>query len=299
MEPMGGRSFAVTAGVTHALRQAAPAKINLYLHVLGRRDDGMHLLDSLVKFTSFGDEISVMPAGALTIEIDGPFADGLNPDDKNNLVRQAAENLAAATGRPAHAAIRLTKNIPIAAGLGGGSANAAATLRALMALWQIPPNSVDLPALALRLGADVPMCLHSRPAFVGGIGEHLTPAPPLPKFGLLLVNPGIPLPTPQVFQARSGSFSSSARFENGPRDAAELFALLADRYNDLTAPAAHCCAAVSQVLAALDASPGCRLARLCGSGATCFGLFDDRQTAAAAAQALQPSPWWVMATESN
>ena len=296
MGPMGGRSFAVTANAVSALTIAAPAKINLYLHVLGRRDDGMHLLDSLVMFTALGDEITVRPAHALILEIDGPFAGDLNPDAEGNLVRRAAEQLAQATGRRSRAAIRLTKNLPVAAGLGGGSADAAATLRALMTLWRIPPDAVDLAALALRLGADVPMCLHRQPTFVGGIGERLTPAPALPKFGLLLVNPGVALSTPQVFRARSGPFSKAARFEHQPRDTAELVALLAHRSNDLTAPATQCCAAVAHVLAALEASPGCRLARLCGSGATCFGIFDDQPSAAIAAQLLRPSPWWVKPT---
>ncbi len=285
-------------GTAHPLTIAAPAKINLYLHVVGRREDGMHLLDSLVTFAALEDQISVRPADALTLEIAGPFAGALDPHAKDNLIRRAAEDLASATGRPPHAAIRLTKNLPVAAGLGGGSADAAATLRALIALWQIPPECFDLPGLALSLGADVPICLNNQPAFVGGIGERLTPAPNLPKFGLLLVNPGLPLATPQVFKTRTGPFSAAARFEEKPQDMAGLVDLLAERRNDLTTPAAQICPAISQVLAALEAIPGCRLARLCGSGATCFGLFDDQRAAAAAAKSLQPTRWWLMATES-
>ncbi len=289
MGSMGRRPVAVITAL-------APAKINLYLHIVGRRQDGMHLLDSLVTFAALADTVTVQTADGLTLQIDGPFAGDL--DAKHNLVLQAARALAQASGRPLRAAIRLTKNIPVAAGLGGGSADAAATLRALMALWQLPGTAVDLPALALGLGADVPACLASQPAFVGGIGEQLARAPVLPQVDLLLVNPRRPLATPDVFRARSGAFSRSARFEAPPRDGAALARLLATRANDLTAPANRCCPEISAVLTALEALPGCRLARMCGSGATCFGLFDHAQAAAAAA-ALAHTPWWVRASETT
>lgn len=277
---------------------AAPAKVNLYLHIVGRRADGMHLLDSLVNFTTLADRVTVAPADHLSLEIDGPFAVHLDARGEDGLVVRAARALAKASGHPPRAAIRLTKNLPVAAGLGGGSADAAATLRALMVLWAIPPAAVDLPALALGLGADVPMCLDSQPAFVGGIGERLLPAPALPQIGLLLVNPNIPLATPDVFRARSGAFSQPARFAAPPGDPGALARLLATRANDLTVPAVRCCAEVSTVLTALEALPGCRLARMCGSGATCFGLFDHEGEASAAAAALAHTSWWVRATET-
>ncbi len=286
----GGRERAITL--------AAPAKINLYLHVVGRREDGMHLLDGLVVFTALGDAVTVRPGDELTLRIDGPFARDLDPDSGDNLVLRAASVLAEASGRPARAAIHLTKNLPVAAGLAGGSADAAATLRALSALWGIPPGSVDLPDLALRLGADVPMCLAGRPAFVGGIGEQLAPAPPLPDLGLLLVNPGVPLSTPAVFRARSEAFSAPARFDESPADVPALVNLLSVRANDLTPAASRCCPEILEVLSALKSLPGCRLARLCGSGATCFGLFDHRQAAMVAARALGGSPWWRGVTET-
>jgi 4-diphosphocytidyl-2-C-methyl-D-erythritol kinase len=164
---------------------------------------------------------------------------------------------------------------------------------ALGRLWRLDLAPAALAALALRLGADVPACLASRSAFLGGIGETLAPAPPLPPLGILLVNPGTALPTPAVFRAREGAFSRPARFAEAPRDAAGLAALLAARRNDLDAPALRLCPAIGAALAALAALPGCRLARMSGSGATCFGLFDDEAAAARAAPSVRHPGWWV------
>ncbi len=277
--------------------ERAPAKVNLYLHVVGRRADGYHLLDSLVAFTALGDAVAVAPSDALRLTVDGPFAAALK-DEADNLVLRAARRLAASTGIARGAAITLTKNLPVASGIGGGSADAAATLRALCRLWTVAPDGVPLDAIALELGADVPVCLDAKASFIGGIGEQREAAPPLPEAGLVLVNPRIPLATPQVFARREGRFSSAARFAAAPRDAAGLAALLRARTNDLTAAACAIVPAVRDVLDAVSASRGCLLARMSGSGATCFGLYADASAANAAAASLaQARPdWWVAPT---
>ncbi|MBI3453078.1 MAG: 4-(cytidine 5'-diphospho)-2-C-methyl-D-erythritol kinase, partial [Rhodospirillales bacterium] len=216
----------------------------------------------------------------------------------DNLVLRAARALAVEAGIGPGAAITLVKRLPVAAGLGGGSADAAAALWALTQLWNIPAGRVDLMRLAGQLGADVPACLGGRTAFIGGVGEDIAPAPSLPPAGLVLVNPRVALPTARVFAERQGGFSQPARFAAAPRDARALAGLLAARGNDLTDAARRLVPAIDDVLAALTASPGCRLARMSGSGATCFGLYDDAPAAARAAEAITASAsgWWIMPT---
>jgi 4-diphosphocytidyl-2-C-methyl-D-erythritol kinase len=287
----------VNHDVPDILRLTAPAKINLYLHVVGRRDDGYHLLDSLVAFTGLADRLELRPAAEITLSVEGEFADKAG-ETNDNLVLRAARLLAEAAGidEGTGVAARLVKNIPAAAGLGGGSADAAAALRGLMRLWGIPQDAVDLPALALALGADVPVCLAGRPSFVGGIGEIIETAPELPPTGLLLVNPGLALATPSVFARRRGGFSPEDRFSNSPADVAELAALLADRSNDLAEAAIALAPVIADVLTALESAHGCRLARMTGSGATCFGLFDDEVAAETAADQLRDNGWWIRPT---
>jgi 4-diphosphocytidyl-2-C-methyl-D-erythritol kinase len=290
-------SVAAAAGTTAAVVRAAPAKINLYLHVVGKRADGYHLLDSLVAFAECGDVLRVAPSDTLALVVDGPFAASL-AGEGDNLVLRAARALATKLGRAPEAAIRLTKNLPVASGIGGGSADAAATLRALEALWGSSLPASERNALALKLGADVPVCCAGHPAYMGGVGEQIDAAPGLPPVGLVLVNPGHKLATVDVFKARTGAFSAPGRFSEAPRNAADLAELLRARANDLAAPAMQLCPAISDVLAALEASPGCRLARLSGSGATCFGVYDDQPAAARAADSLSRARpgWWITAT---
>jgi 4-diphosphocytidyl-2-C-methyl-D-erythritol kinase len=276
--------------------EAAPSKINLYLHVLGRRADGFHRLDSLVAFTELGDRLRAAPATELTLSIDGPFAAAL-PDAADNLVMKAARALLA-PGEARSAALTLTKNLPVASGIGGGSADAAATLRALERLWDREPGDAELLEIARRLGSDVPVCLASRPAFIADAGETVTPAPRLPRLYLVLANPGIELPTARVFAARSGPFLPSTRPAAIPDTAAGFAALLGTCRNDLTDAAIGLVPAIREVLQALTASPGCRLSRMSGSGATCFGLYDDLRTAEAAAVWLRGRQrgWWIEPT---
>ena len=270
--------------------EAAPAKVNLFLHVTGRRADGYHLLDSLAVFGPAADRLSATPSATLSLTLAGPFGTTLAAE-ANNLVLRAARALALATGRAAGAALHLEKHLPVASGIGGGSADAAAALRLLNRLWDCGLDADALARLATPLGADVPVCVASRPARMQGIGEVISAAPILPRCGLLLVNPRVPVATPDVFQARCGGFSQAAELPLGWDDVANMTQDLARLENDLEAPARVLCPVISEVLAALGAAPGCLLARMSGSGATCFGLFATASEAVAAAHVLPPD-WW-------
>ena len=269
------------------LTERAPAKVNLTLHVTGRAPGGYHLLDSLVVFGPAADVLHATDADGLSLEIEGPFAAGLRAEP-DNLVLRAARALADWAGVEPRAALRLEKHLPVASGIGGGSADAAAALRLLPQLWRIPPAPMEI---AARLGADVPVCMASLPACMSGIGDILARAPALPPCGLLLVNPRVAVATGDVFRARSGAFSAPAHWPPGWVDAATMADDLRRLRNDLERPALAVCPAIGDVLAALDPLPGCRLARMSGSGATCFGLFDDAEAAGAAAAVL-PGGWW-------
>jgi len=263
----------------------APAKVNLFLHVIGKRADGYHLLDSLAVFPAVGDFCSVEPADALSLKITGPFGASLMAEP-GNLVLRAARLLKADGG----AELTLEKNLPVASGIGGGSADAAAALRMLSRHWGLDAPLHDL---ALRLGADVPVCLASAPARMSGIGDLLLPAPNLPAFGILLCNPGIAVSTAEVFRARAEkTFSLPAELPESWPSAAEMAAALAELHNDLEDPAIGLAPVIGDVLAALRRLPGCLLARMSGSGATCFALFATRAAAAEAAAALNPPGWW-------
>lgn len=270
--------------------EAAPAKVNLHLHVTGRRADGYHLLDSLVVFAGAADLLTGDTADGLSLALGGPEAASLAAEP-DNLVLRAARALAAAAGVPANAALRLAKRLPVASGIGGGSADAAAALRLCARLWGLRLPEARMAELALSLGADVPVCLAARPARMGGVGEVLSPAPRLPPFGLLLANPRVAVATPAVFRARARAFRPPAALPAGWNDAAAMARDLAALANDLQDAAVSLCPAIGEVLAALAALPGARLARMSGSGATCFALFDDPGTARAAA-GLLPAAWW-------
>lgn len=273
--------------MTNWLTEFAPAKINLALHVTGRRADGYHLLDSLVVFAKIGDTVAARPSTTLSLTLEGPFAKGLSIGE-DNLVLQAAR-LARA-----EAELRLIKNLPIASGIGGGSADAAATLRLLSRLTgqTIPEGDA-----VLSLGADVPVCLASRSCRMSGIGEMIEPLE-LPEFWLVLVNPGVPVPTGAVF----GGLSSR---ENPPLDPLAgiaridgLVEYLGRARNDLEAPARRTQPVIAAVLNALKSQSGCRIARMSGSGATCFGVFCSAADAEAAAASIRRAEldWWVAAT---
>ena len=268
----------------------APAKINLYLHLCGRRPDGYHLLDSLVVFPAVGDLLAAEPAGTLSLALSGPFAEGLSAGG-DNLVLRAAEALARHHGIAAGAALRLTKNLPLASGIGGGSSDAAAALRLLARLW-----GVELPdGLALSLGADVPVCCAApRPMRMRGIGELLSPAPRLPAFWLVLANPLRPVPTGAVFAGVRDCNPPPAT--PAPEAGFASFDAFADwlvrQRNDLQAPAVALCPAIGEVLAALSSAP---VARMSGSGATCFAAVETEAEAIALADRLRQRSWWIAA----
>jgi 4-diphosphocytidyl-2-C-methyl-D-erythritol kinase len=279
------------------VRAFAPAKINLYLHVLGRRPDGYHLLDSLIAFADIGDAVTAAPADTLSLTVGGPEVQGIAGLADDNLVLRAARLLMARAGIAAGASLHLDKRLPAAAGIGGGSSDAAAALRALSRLWDHPLDEQRLTALALELGADVPACLAARPVWVGGIGDQLQPAASLPEAGIVLANPRRPLPTAAVFQRRSGRLSAPGRFDSMPHDAVGLAKALASRHNDLTEAAVALVPEIAAVIARLAGLPGALLARMSGSGATCFALFADRAAALAGGRALSLAEpgWWSAA----
>lgn len=286
----------MTRGEGIPIRRRAPAKVNLYLHVLTLRPDGYHDVDSLIVFAGVFDEIEASPAARPRLTLTGPFARQLDAVDRDaNLVVLAARALAASSGGGAGAALVLRKNLPVAAGLGGGSSDAAATLRALRELWGLDVSESDLRAVAGGLGADVPACLGRSPVYAGGIGDVLDPAPALPDAWLVLVNPGVPLATAEVFRRHGPARSVVARFHDPPADAAALADLLSRRSNDLEDAAIRLAPAVADVIDALRGLDGCLLARMSGSGATCFGLFADADaaTSAAAEVAAARPAWWV------
>ena len=272
----------------------APATVNLYLHVVGRRADGYHLLDSLVAFADIGDRITAAPADALSLTVGGAEAGALAGLGDDNLVLRAARLLAAEAGGLRGAALSLDKILPAASGIGGGSSDAAAPLRVLDRLWAHPIPPARVMALALRLGADVPACFAARPVWVGGVGENLEPVPDLPPAGVVLANPRRALPTASVFGQRPGRFTASGRFAAMPPDAAGLAATLASRRNDLTEAALMLVPEIAAVLDRLSGLPGALLARMSGSGATCFALFADRAAALQGAAILAQSEpeWW-------
>ncbi len=270
------------------VRERAPAKVNLTLHVTGQRPDGYHLLDSLVVFVDVADAVEVTLAPRRSLQVVGPRAAGV-PADASNLVWKAAE--VAAPSQPV--AVRLEKHLPAAAGIGGGSSDAAATLRAVC---QAVGAEMPSRAALTRLGADVPVCLDPRPTRMGGVGDVLSPVPTLPRMWLVLANPGVAVATPEVFGALSVK-------DNAPMppewpawpDAAALADWLGDQRNDLQGPACSHAPVIPDVLTELAAQPDCLLARMSGSGATCFGLFAASGPAEEAATALteaHPS-WWV------
>ncbi len=280
------------------LQAHAAAKLNLFLHVTGRRADGYHLLQSLVVFTDIGDRLSATRADAMWLEVNGPF--GKSPAlAGENLVMKAARLLQETTGCSKQAHLILEKHLPIGAGIGGGSADAAAALKLLCELWEITLSDTDLHALALRLGSDVPACLHSRPLIMSGTGEQLEPLTLEGQLHLVLANPGKTLLTAPVFQRFHEPMRTPMQI--APRlSFTALLELLNATGNDLEAPAMELVPEIGSILETLRSQPGCLLARMSGSGATCFGLFRHPQEAADAENLLatQYPDWWVKAARS-
>jgi 4-diphosphocytidyl-2-C-methyl-D-erythritol kinase len=283
----------------------APAKINLTLRISGRRADGYHELESLVAFAPFGDRLTFSPGGPLDLDVSGPMADGAGPV-ADNLVLRAVRALAGRIDGLKLGRFALHKELPSGAGLGGGSADAAAALRLIAGANGISLGDARVHDAARATGADIPVCLDPRPRVMRGIGEILSDPAALPPLGIVIIHPGFALPTGPVFKALGlapGQRYAGRSASNGvgtpplPQDREELLEWLATECNDLEAPAIATAPAVAGVLAVIAGLAGCRLARMSGSGSACFGLFDDGEAAASAAEvvaAAQPS-WWVRA----
>jgi len=283
------------------LLERAPAKVNLTLKVVGARADGYHDLVSLVVFAALADRLTFAPDGRLRLELSGPNAQACGAGD-DNLVLKAARALAAQIGTLRLGRFALVKHLPVAAGIGGGSSDAAAALRLLARANGLPADDARLFAAARATGADVPVCLDPRPRVMRGIGDELSARLDLPSLPAVLVNPGVAVPTKDVFAALRLSVGEQAQPAVSetelPRRPEALIAYVADHGNDLEPAAILLQPTIADVLALLREQRGCRLARMSGSGATCFGLFGSRNAALAAARGIKAEQphWWVRAT---
>ncbi len=290
--------------MTRVVTEFARAKVNLTLHVLARRPDGFHDLESLVVFPEIGDTLEAEASGAgLSLTLAGPYGGELDAGG-DNLVLRAASLLQARSTAPRGAALRLIKRLPVASGIGGGSAVAAAAFRVLQTLWSpdAPLHSGELDRMAASLGSDIPVCLRQPvPSIFEGAGERIRSAPPLPRFWMLLANPGEPLSTADVFRARPEPMGAGPALPDAFSDLDALVAWLRAARNDLAQVAERLRPAIAEVRQALERTPGCRFARMSGSGATCFGLFENEGSALEAEVLLreQRPAWWVAAGPVN
>jgi len=270
---------------------AAPAKINLYLHILGKRPDNYHLLESLVVFANVADSLQITPVEDFGLEIKGPFAGGV--DIQNNSVRKAWELLQKYSGQPLGAKIILTKNLPVGAGIGGGSSDAAAALIGLNEMWDLNLPIEELQKIGLLIGADVPVCLVREASYITGIGEKIRKAD-MPPLYILLVNPLIYLSTAQIFSAGFKKFSAPATAGDF-KSPAEVIEFLHATTNDLQENAIKTAPEIAEVLSLISEQTGCQISRMSGSGATCFGIFTDDAEMRMAALAIseKKKSWWV------
>ncbi len=275
----------------------APAKINLYLHVTGKRPDSYHLLDSLVVFADAADELRIELAKDFSLEITGEFANLVDIND--NSVKKAAESLQKYSGEQGSCKITLKKNLPVGAGIGGGSSDAAATLLVLNDLWKLNLSGGELQKIGLKIGADVPVCLARRSSVMSGIGEEIREIK-LPPLNLLLVNPDVQVSTTKVFSMGFDKFSAPAAKVKNFDSLEELVRFLSRTRNDMEENAIKIAPEIAEVLLAISRQKGCLLARMSGSGATCFGIFDTVENSRAAAIAIgkEKKSWWAKATRT-
>ena len=280
-----------------ARAEKAPAKVNLTLRVLGRRADGYHELESLVAFAGVGDALTFAPGDALTLTVSGPTAPAAG-DSADNLVLKAARALAERIAGLTLGRFALSKRLPVAAGLGGGSADAAAALRLLAHANGIALDDPRLMQAAQATGADVPVCLDPRPRLMRGVGDVLSAPLDLPRLFAVLINPGVAVSTREVFAALNLPPAAPPALAGAPPPPSALLAEIASGRNDLEQPAIELEPVIADVLSIINKLPGCRLARMSGSGATCFGLFETNAAATAAARTVRVGypQWWVRAT---
>jgi 4-diphosphocytidyl-2-C-methyl-D-erythritol kinase len=286
---------------TKLLTIFAPAKVNLYLHVTGRLDNGYHMLDSLVAFADIGDQVEIEPAADFQFRVKGPYANGFGPKELDaspnsaNLVVQAVWSLAQAAQKVPNIRATLIKNLPLASGLGGGSSDAAAVIWGLLEWWALSSQAHYLPGLMARLGADVPVCLPCKPSRVRGIGDILDPAPSMPEVAIVLVHPAKPCPTAEVFSHFGDQFMETQTLPASFDTFDTLISFLREQENVLYKPAYNLVPEISNAINALAAQKHCALARLSGAGATCFGLFQHERDAKQAAKTIasENPDWWV------
>ena len=289
--------------INNFIQVKAPAKVNLYLHVTGLRDNGFHELDSLVVFAESHDLITFRPGAGITFSLSGPMSHILKKTNNDNIVLKAARALAKRVGtdRVRGVEIQLEKFLPVAAGIGGGSADAAATLKGLSKFWEVDIDKQEIMEIARSLGADVPVCFEGRSAFFSGIGENITPISNFPELSILLVNPGVEILTSRIFNERKGPYNEMERLKKIPKEKKNFFLEIKKRRNDLEPVACSIAPIIKQVLESISSNFGCRIARMSGSGSTCFGLFDDITYARKAALEVKHAnpDWWVVAGKTR
>lgn len=283
------------------MEELARAKINLYLHVTGKRPNGYHTLCSLVMFADMGDRVSLAPAEQFALTVTGPFALAIQQiSPHENIIDKAAHALAAACGRSLDFAITLEKTLPVGSGIGGGSADAAAVIRLMLRFWNMTPDDVpDFDALLLSLGADVPMCFYSRTLHAGGVGEDVTPLPDVPAFHAVLIYPDATVSTADIFRQYSANMLKAAPIDTAHlsalQTADDVIAFLHETDNHLAPASTALYPQITDALAIAGGQAGVLLHRMSGSGSCCFALCDTHGDAVAAAQAIKSAypSWWV------
>ena len=294
----------MTAAPPQSFQIFAPAKINPFLHITGKRSDGLHSLDSLITFADIGDVISISPMDGFSFDINGPMAGSFDEADKSarpdskNLVVRAVWALARMTNRTPSFSITLGKNLPLGAGIGGGSADAAAALWGLCRYWKIAHDQSMLMDLLMKLGADVPVCFESQTRFVAGAGENLSAPVRIPETHAVLIYPNIHCSTKGIFEHYRSSFNVPAERPAGFKDQDSFIAYLKKTQNELMPAAVRAAPDIRNALMQLEGSDGCRMARMSGSGSTCFGLYDTQEQAEKARETIKETnpDWWVRST---
>jgi len=288
---------------TKKLHVFAPAKINLFLHLIRKKQDGYHDLQSLISFADIGDHIDIEPAENFAFNVTGPFAKNFNDGDKNtqlessNLVVRAARAVSQSVNKALNVKITLTKNLPLAAGIGGGSSDAAATLWGLQQFWNLDPNPPYLMPLMVKLGADVPVCYKCQTTLVEGIGDKLISAPDFNEVPILIINPLVNCPTAQTFMRHNGVCKNKITLPDNFASVFDLINFLKSTDNDLYAPASSLVPEIGNVINALETQGDSLLSRMTGSGASCFALYETHDKATQAKKEIeQENPDWWLAT---
>ena len=281
--------------VSDRIKLIAPAKVNLFLHVLGKNENNYHNLQSLITFTDFGDEIIISPADEFKFLFDST-ADNL-PHDENNLVICAAKALAGALNKPLNCHIHLTKNIPIGAGLGGGSSDAAATVKGLLKFWNTQIDDKTLAPLLLNLGADVPCCYYNAPCYIEKTGEDITPIMNLPTLYGVLIYPNAHCSTQDIFEQYDSNYSSEITLPTSFENEDDLLTFLLSQKNDLTPAAIKNIPDIKDIITAIESQNGHLLSRMSGSGSACFGVFKTKEQSLQAVQNIlsENKNWWGQA----